>query len=60
MDKDRFYIDIALRALKKAANKVAENARKENRPVPIWLEGRVQYQIPPKNINQPGSRDPIS
>lgn len=47
MENKQFYIDVALKAAQRAANKVAEKACKEKRPLPIWKNGRVEFEIPP-------------
>jgi len=47
MENKQYYIDVALRAAQRAANKVAEKACKENRPLPVWKNGRVEFEIPP-------------
>jgi hypothetical protein len=40
------YVDIAVKAAKRAVHKVAEKARQENRPLPIWKNGRVEFEVP--------------
>ena len=46
MKKHNKYALIGLNALKRAAAKVAENARKNNYKIPIWKNGRIEYEIP--------------
>ncbi len=46
MDNKIHYIEIAERAAKRAALKVAEKARQENRPLPVWRNGRVEFEVP--------------
>ena len=46
-DKDKqHYIDIAFKAAKRAAHKVAEKARQENRPLPVWKNDRIEFEVP--------------
>jgi hypothetical protein len=37
------YAILGLKALKRAAIRAAENARKNNLRIPIWTNGRVEY-----------------
>ena len=46
MKKHNKYALIGLKALKRAAAKVAENARKNNYKIPVWKNGRIEYEIP--------------
>lgn len=46
MKKHNKYAVIGLSALKRAALKVAEDARKNNYKIPIWKNGRIEYEIP--------------
>ena len=46
MKKHNKYTVIGLKALKRAAAKVAEDARKNNYKIPIWKNGRIEYKIP--------------
>ena len=41
------YTEMGLRALRRAAKKVYEDARKNNIKIPIWKNGKVEY-IDPK------------
>ena len=43
---DNKYTLLGLKALQRAAAKVAENARKNNYKIPIWKNGRIEYEIP--------------
>ena len=55
MEKEQMdYAESALRALRRAAFKVAENARKNGIKIPIWKNGRIEYIIP--NL-EPDARD---
>ncbi len=46
MKKHNRYALIGLKALKRAAAKVAENARKNKYKIPVWKNGRIEYEIP--------------
>ncbi len=46
MKKHSKYALLGLRALERAAGKVAENARKNNYTVPVWKNGRIEHEIP--------------
>ena len=46
MKKHNKYTLIGLVALKRAAEKVAEDARKNNYKIPVWVNGRIEYEIP--------------
>lgn len=46
MEKHNKYTLLGLKALQRAAKKVAENARKNNLKIPIWKNGRIEYEIP--------------
>ncbi|MGR3317404.1 MAG: hypothetical protein ACUZ8O_02840 [Candidatus Anammoxibacter sp.] len=51
MDKKELqekYIDGAFTAMCRAADKVAEESRRTNTPIPIWEDGKVVYKIPDK------------
>ena len=51
MDKNYDYSNYAesgLKALKRAAKKAVETARKNNLKIPIWKNGRLEY-ISPEN-----------
>ncbi len=40
------YALLGLKALERAARKVAEDARKNNYKIPVWKNGRIVYEIP--------------
>ncbi len=42
------FVEGVSAALNRAAEKVAEKARKENRAIPIWKNNRVVYEVPKK------------
>jgi len=46
MGKHNEYTEMGLRALKRAAKKVYEDARKDNIQIPIWKNGKVEYIDP--------------
>jgi len=46
MKKRNKYALIGLKALKRASAKVAENARKNKYKIPVWKNGRIEYEIP--------------
>jgi hypothetical protein len=51
MEKYTEHAMLGLKALKRAAAKVAENARKNNYKIPIWKDGRIEFRIP-ENITE--------
>jgi hypothetical protein len=57
MREANHYAAIGLKALQRAAKKVAENARKNNFKIPIWGNGRVEYLMPEKNTEQRDGED---
>ncbi len=46
MKEHNDYASLGLKALRRAAAKVAENARKNNYKIPVWKNGRIEYEIP--------------
>ncbi len=52
MKEHKKYAVLGLRALRRASAKVAENARKNNYRIPIWKNGRIEYEIPEINTEQ--------
>jgi len=52
MKKHSKYDLIGLKALKRAAEKVAEDARKNIYKIPVWNNGRIEYKIPGVAIEQ--------
>lgn len=46
MERRNKYAIIGLKALRRAALKVAEDARRNNYKIPIWRNGRIAYEIP--------------
>ncbi|MBU4345162.1 MAG: hypothetical protein L6247_03615 [Desulfobacteraceae bacterium] len=57
MKEHKKYAVIGLRALQRASAKVAENARKNNYKIPIWKNGRIEYEIPAISTEQTSSLD---
>jgi hypothetical protein len=43
MKGHNIYTVLGLKALQRAAIKVAENARKNNLKIPIWKNGKIEY-----------------
>ena len=43
MKRHNIYTLLGFKALKRAAIKVAENAKKNNLKIPIWKNGKVEY-----------------
>lgn len=58
MKKHNEYAVIGLKALQRAARKVAEDARKNNYEIPIWENERVKYMIPDIITEQGATVDP--
>jgi hypothetical protein len=46
MKGHNIYTVLGFKALKRAAIKAAENARKNNLKIPIWKNGKVEYLAP--------------
>ena len=46
MKKHNKYSMLGLKALQRAAAKVAEDAKKNNYKIPVWKNGRIEYEIP--------------
>lgn len=51
------YALIGLRALRRAAEKVSEDARKNKHKIPIWKNGRIEYKVPEIDTEQSTSAD---
>ena len=45
-NKHNKYTLLGFKALERAAAKVAENARKNKYKIPVWKNGRIEYEIP--------------
>ncbi len=46
MEEQNKHAMMALKALKRAAAKVAEDARKNNYKLPVWRNGKIEYRVP--------------
>ncbi len=46
------YAVIGLKALQRATTKVFEDAKKNNYKIPIWENGRIEYETPGINTEQ--------
>jgi hypothetical protein len=46
MESHNKYAKIGLKALRRAAFKVAEDARRNNYKIPIWRDGHIVHEIP--------------
>ncbi len=46
MKKHNKYALLALKAMERAAAKVAEDARKNKYKIPVWKNGRIEHEIP--------------
>jgi hypothetical protein len=57
MEKHNKYAIIGLKALRRAAKKVADEARKGNYTIPVWNNGRIEYKIPSIATEQEASAD---
>lgn len=58
MEKHNKYSILGLKALRRAAVKVAENAKKNNYKIPIWKNGRIEYEIPQRITEQKAATKP--
>ena len=52
MEKQNEHVMMALKALKRAAAKVAEDARKNNYTLPVWRNGKIEYRVP-EEVTEP-------
>ena len=57
MEKHNEYTEMGYRALKRAAKKVYEDARKNNYKIPVWRNNRVEY-INPSSENKIDDQSP--
>lgn len=57
MKKDNKYAIIGLKALQRAAQKVADDARRNNYKIPVWINGRIVHKIPGMITEQSASVD---
>lgn len=54
MKKHNKYSILGLKALQRAATKVDLDAKKNNYKIPVWQNGRIEYEIPEINTEQAG------
>ena len=57
MKEHNIYTELGLKALQRAAAKVAENAKKNNFKIPIWENGKIEYLMPDVNTEQSSAHD---
>lgn len=57
MKRHNKYALLGLRALQRAAKKVAENARENNFKIPVWKNGRIEHEVPGIITEQDASPD---
>lgn len=57
MEKYNKYSILGLKALKRAATKVAKDAKKNNYKVPVWHNGKIEYEIPEIITEQASTSD---
>ena len=60
MKEHNIYTVLGLKALQRAAAKVAENARKNNFKIPIWKNGRIEYLMPDASTERTSANDASS
>ena len=46
MNPKNEYAEIGMRSLNRVALKVYEDARQKNSPLPVWVDGKIEYIIP--------------
>ena len=51
------YSILGLKALQRAAVKVAEDAKKNNYKIPVWQNGKIEFEVPEIITDQIGSSD---
>lgn len=56
------YALLGLKALQRAAGKAVDDARKNNLKIPIWKNGRIEYEMPVvrKKENSKSGDDSVS
>jgi hypothetical protein len=52
MKKHNKYTILGFKALQRAAFKVADNARNNNYKIPVWKNGRIEFEVPEIIIEQ--------
>jgi hypothetical protein len=58
--KQNEYVRLGFNALKRAAAKVANKARKENHKIPVWKDGQIEFIIPDSITEQVNKADGIA
>ena len=48
---------LGLKAIQRAAAKVAEDAKKNNYKIPVWQNGKIEFEIPEIITNHNGPID---
>ena len=56
MKEHNKYALLALKAMERAAAKVAEDARKNKYKIPVWKNGRIEYEIPGVVTDEQGAK----
>ena len=46
MKKYSKYSMLGLKAIQRAAAKVAEDAKKNNYKIPVWQNGKIEFEVP--------------
>ena len=46
MKKYSKYSMLGLKAIQRAAVKVAEDAKKNNYKIPVWQNGKIEFEVP--------------
>jgi len=57
MKKHNKYSILGLKALQRAAAKVAEDAKKNNYKLPVWQNGKIEFEVPEIASVQTSSHD---
>jgi len=57
MKKYNKHSILGLKALQRAAVKVAEDAKKNNYKVPVWQNGKIEFEVPEIATIQTSSYD---
>jgi hypothetical protein len=55
MKKHNKHTLLGLKALKRAAEKVAEDARRNNYKIPVWENGRIEFKVPEAIVKNDGA-----
>ena len=57
MKKYSKYSILGLKAIQRAAAKVAEDAKKNNYKIPVWQNGKIEFEVPEIVTNHTDSID---